>query len=207
MAEVRTEEGVVIGNVYDKHGSRNPLAQALVRGFTTSFDALVARSGAQDVHEVGCGEGNLTARLHARGLAVRGSDFSQGIIAEARQRQAGAGISFAVRSVYDLDPGADCAALVVCCEVLEHLEAPERALVRLAAIARPWCILSVPREPVWSLLNLARGRYWSDWGNTPGHVQRWSSPAFLTMLGRHLDIVEVRRPLPWTMVLARARGG
>jgi 2-polyprenyl-3-methyl-5-hydroxy-6-metoxy-1,4-benzoquinol methylase len=205
VSDVRTERGIVVGNVYDKLGTRNPIARALVRGFMASFDVLLAESGAQDVHEVGCGEGSLAARLRARGLIVRGSDFSQTIIAEARHRHGAAGIRFDVKSIYDLAPDMDAASLVVCCEVLEHLHDPERALARLATIVRDWCILSVPREPIWRLMNLARGKYWCDWGNTPGHVQRWSSRSFIALVQRHFEVVRVRRPLPWTMALCRPR--
>jgi 2-polyprenyl-3-methyl-5-hydroxy-6-metoxy-1,4-benzoquinol methylase len=205
VSDVRTERGIVVGNVYDKFGTCNPIARALVTGFLASFDALLGESGAQDVHEVGCGEGILAARLRARGLIVRGSDFSETIIAEARHRHGAAGIRFDVKSIYDLAPDMDAASLVVCCEVLEHLHDPERALARLATIVRDWCILSVPREPIWRLMNLARGKYWSDWGNTPGHVQRWSSRSFIALVQRHFEVVRVRRPLPWTMVLCRPR--
>ena len=205
MSDVRTERGIVVGNVYDKLGTRNPIARALVRGFMASFDALLAESGAREVHEVGCGEGSLAARLRAKGLIVRGSDFSETIIAEARHRHGAAGIRFEVKSIYDLAPDADAASLVVCCEVLEHLEEPERALAKLAAIVRDWCILSVPREPIWRLMNLARGKYWRDWGNTPGHLQHWSSRSFLALIERHFEVVRVHRPLPWTMVLCRPR--
>jgi 2-polyprenyl-3-methyl-5-hydroxy-6-metoxy-1,4-benzoquinol methylase len=205
VRQVRTEGGIVVGNVYDKVGTRNPIARALVRGFMASFDALLAESGARDVHEVGCGEGNLAARLRAKGLIVRGSDFSEVIINEARHRHGAAGIRFDVKSIYDLAPDADAASLVVCCEVLEHLDDPQRALIKLSAIVRDWCILSVPREPIWSLMNLARGKYLSDCGNTPGHMQRWSTRSFLALVGRHFEVVTVRRPVPWTMVLCRPR--
>ena len=205
MTPVHTDGGIVVGNVYDKLGTRNPIARALVRGFMTSFDALIAESGAHDVHEVGCGEGNLAARMRAQGLIVRGSDFSEAIIAEARRRHGAAGIRFDVRSIYDLAPEEDTASLVVCCEVLEHLADPERALVTLTTIVRDWCILSVPREPLWSLMNLARGKYLSDWGNTPGHLQRWDSRSFLALVERHFEVVTVRRPVPWTMVLCQPR--
>ena len=205
VSEVRTEGGIVVGNVYDKFGTRNPIARTLVRGFMASFDDLLAKTGAHDVHEVGCGEGNLAARLRARGLIVRGSDFSEVIIAEARRRHGRSGIRFDVKSIYELAPDSDSASLVVCCEVLEHLADPQRALTKLAAIVRGWCILSVPREPIWSLMNLARGKYLSDWGNTPGHVQWWSSRSFIALVERHFDVVTVRRPVPWTMVLCRPR--
>jgi 2-polyprenyl-3-methyl-5-hydroxy-6-metoxy-1,4-benzoquinol methylase len=205
VREVCTERGIVVGNVYDKLGTRNPIARALVRGFVASFDALLAESGAHDVHEVGCGEGNLAARMRAKGLIVRGSDFSEVIINEARHRHGACGIRFDVKCIYDLAPDVDAASLVVCCEVVEHLVDPQRALIRLTTIVRDWCILSVPREPIWSLMNLARGKYLSDGGNTPGHVQHWSSRSFVALVERHFNVVTVRRPVPWTMVLCRPR--
>jgi len=195
------------GNHYPKYTTRNPAARRLVAGFLEALDDLVRRTGACEIHEVGCGEGFLSTRLASHGLAVRGSDLSAAAIATARQRAAGLGASipFRVADLYGLDPERDGAELVVCCEVLEHLPDPGRALDILAGLARPHLIASVPREPLWRLLNLARGKYWRDLGNTPGHLQHWSSARFVAMLGSRLEVVEVRKPLPWTMALCRAR--
>jgi hypothetical protein len=66
-------------------------------------------------------------------------------------------------------------------------------------------LITVPREPLWRLLNLARGRYWSALGNTDGHVQHWSRGALLHFLSTRLDVVAMRSPLPWTQVLGRPR--
>ena len=38
-------------------------------------------------------------------------------------------------------------------------------------------LVSVPREPLWRGLNMARGAYMRDLGNTPGHVNHWSKRA------------------------------
>jgi hypothetical protein len=91
----------------------------------------------------------------------------------------------------------------VCCEVLEHLPDPACALALLARLAQPYLIVSVPREPLWRVLNLACGRYWTDFGNTPGHLQHWSARGFLALLEDHVEVREVRTPLPWTMALCR----
>jgi SAM-dependent methyltransferase len=198
---------VVGGNHYPKYTTRNPAARWLVAGFLDALDDLVRKTGAREIHEVGCGEGFLSTRLAAPGLAVRGSDLSSAAIAAARCRAADLGqpVSFRVADLYGLDPERDDAELVVCCEVLEHLPDPGRALDILAGLARPHLIASVPREPLWRLLNLARGKYGRDFGNTPGHLQHWSSARFVEMLGSRLEVVEVRKPLPWTMALCRAR--
>ena len=60
-------------------------------------------------------------------------------------------------------------------------------------------------EPLWRALNLARGRYWRTLGNTPGHLQHWSTPALLALLQQHVEVMALRTPLPWTMALCRAR--
>ena len=109
-------------------------------------------------------------------------------------------------AVLVLPPTADAAELVVCCEVLEHLDDPVRGLSVLRRLARPWLIVSVPREPLWRALNLARLSYVGALGNTPGHVNHWSQGAFLDFLAGSVQVVEVRSPLPWTMALCKVEG-
>jgi SAM-dependent methyltransferase len=204
---VKTERGVVVGNVFDKYGSKNPLARRLVDGFLASFDRCVGLSGASTATEVGCGEGELSFRLARCGLSTRAFDISRELIAEARSRarEENLAVEFANDDVYTFEPRDFAAELVVCCEVLEHLSAPETALRRLAQAARTHVLLSVPQEPMWRLLNLARLRYVPALGNTPGHVQHWSRRRFLDLVESYFDPVCVESPLPWTMVLARVR--
>jgi SAM-dependent methyltransferase len=193
------------GNVYDKYGTSNPVARRLMAGFLGGLDQLVERTGVREAHEVGCGEGELAIRLARRGLRVRGSDAFPEVLEEARRRAAVAGvpIEFEATPVERLDPDRDAAELVLCCEVLEHLEDPEGALDVLAGLAQPWLIASVPREPLWRALNLARGAYVGDFGNTPGHLNHWSRRAFVRFLTRRFEVVQVLSPLPWTMALCR----
>lgn len=192
------------GNYYDKYNTRNPIARWLMDGFLRSFESLVDKcADANGALEVGCGEGELSIRLSRRGLAVKGFDIAEEVVQEARRRAdvAGLRIPFSVGSALELDPSTQAADLVVCCEVMEHLEDPERVLRLLAACARKYLLVSVPREPVWRVMNLARGRYISDLGNTPGHIQHWSRDRFIAFLARHVDVIEVATPLPWTMAL------
>ena len=118
---VRTEDGVPIGNHYDKYATGNPIARALRRGFERNVLELVQRAGAQDIHEVGCGEGHL-ARIIASTAPerFRASDFSGDIVATAREHGADLDVEFLQRDVYALGE-EDGAELIVCCEVLEHL--------------------------------------------------------------------------------------
>jgi ubiquinone/menaquinone biosynthesis C-methylase UbiE len=178
-----------------------------VAGFIAELLALTDRTDAADVHEVGCGEGELARRLAARGMRVLGTDASPAVVAEARRRAKAEGldIEFRAAPLEDLDATRDAAELVVCCEVLEHLPDPQAGLSMVARLATPWAIVSVPREPLWRLCNLARLRYVRDLGNTPGHLNHWSRRAFIEFVRRRLEVIEVRHPPPWTMALCRAR--
>lgn len=200
--------GNVAGNHYDKYQTGNPIARKLMAGFMGGFDALVDRTNARSAYEVGCGEGHLSMRLLDRGVDARGMDLEADVVEEANQasRAAGHGELFTTGSVYDFAPGELAADLIVCCEVLEHLPDPEKALDILSRQNANHWLFSVPREPVWRVLNLARGKYIGALGNTPGHLQHWSSRAFRAFVSTRFEIVETRRPLPWTMVLCRRKG-
>lgn len=197
----------VAGNHYDKYTARNPVARWLLRGFLGALHDLAGSTGASSVLEVGCGEGYLSIGLAGRGYAVQGFDVDPGIVATANAAAHAAGLDrpFRVASVYDLAPGDAGIDLVVCCEVLEHLPDPALALERIAALGAPWAIFSVPREPLWRALNVARGKYVRQLGNTPGHIQHWSATAFTDLVAERFRIVEIRRPLPWTMLLCKTR--
>ncbi len=195
------------GNVYDKYASQNPVERRLVAGFMRTLDELVEKTGAATAHEVGCGEGEVSARLARAGIRVRGTDAFPDVIDEARRRADSEGleIDYSAEPVQKLSPESDAAELVVCCEVLEHLEDPDGALEVMAGLARPWLLASVPREPLWRALNLARLSYVGDLGNTPGHLNHWSKRGFARFLETRFEVVDLRSPLPWTMALCRVR--
>src|SRR4051812_7251876 len=195
------------GNVYDKYGTSNPVARRLMAGFMAQLDELVGRTGASEAHEVGCGEGGIAIRLARRGIRTRGTDAFPQVLEEARRRASAAdvAIEFEATPVEELAPDRHGAELIVCCEVLEHLEDPERALDVLAGLAKPWLIASVPREPLWRALNLARLSYVGELGNTPGHLNHWSKRDFVRFLTRRFEVTELRSPTPWTMVLCRVQ--
>ena len=189
----------------EKYQSGNWIARRLVGGFMASILDAVRAAGNQEVHEVGCGEGHILGVLAGQGFKVRGCDISDTSLAVAARESVrhGYDIPLVKQSIYDLDPSRDGADTVLCCEVLEHLTDPEAALRQLVAICRKDLIVSVPNEPVWHLLNMARGKYLAALGNTPGHYQHWTSRAFTQFVGRHAEIVRVRTPLPWTLIHCR----
>lgn len=202
------EGGIVVGNLYDKYGSVNPIVRWIMGGFANTLSSLVAQVAPRTIHEIGCGEGYWVLNWKQQGIEARGSDFSEKVIElaceNAQTRNMPRSI-FSACNIYNIEFERDSADLIVCCEVLEHLEDPEAGLSALQRVATDHVILSVPREPIWSTLNLVRGKYLSSFGNTPGHIQHWSSRKFMELVGRYFDVVEVKTPLPWTMLLCRVR--
>ncbi|WP_447867362.1 class I SAM-dependent methyltransferase [Rahnella bonaserana] len=208
IAGGKTEDGIVVGNNYDKYASKNPIVRWMMKGFENSLSGLVATVAPKTIHEVGCGEGYWVLKWNKEGIDARGCDFSQQVINIAKENSTATNLPaslFKTRSIYDLNKEEDSAELIVCCEVLEHLEDPEAGLKAIKKVADDYVILSVPREPLWRVLNLARGRYIKDMGNTPGHLQHWSKKSFIELVEKHFIIVEVKSPLPWTMILCRQR--
>lgn len=193
------------GNHYNKYATKNPIERVLVQGFLQTIRDLVSKTGANTIHEVGCGEGYLLQELVAPERSVRGSDVCEETVSAARARLEvlGTPISCECIDLYKLTPSQHATELVMCCEVLEHVQDPERAITVLKSLAQPYLLVSVPQEPLWRILNMARLTYLKDFGNTPGHINHWSTRSFVRFLERHVSVLEVRTPLPWTAVLCK----
>ena len=174
-------------------------------GFERTLDELFAQAAPQSLLDVGCGEGVLTHKWAAR-IAPRrvvGIDLEDPAIqAEWEQRQA-PNLEYRVMKAENLpfaDGEFDVATAI---EVLEHVPDPEHTVAEMARVASGHLLVSVPREPLWRGLNMARGAYLKDLGNTPGHLNHWSKRSFVALLSRHGEVVEARSPFPWTMLLVR----
>ena len=198
-------EAVPTGNVYDKYGSRNPVARRLMRGFHSALDDLWGHANPDSVLDVGCGEGVLTEQFAERvsGGHVVGVDLEDSTLRDEWSRRTRPNLEFRSYEGPELPFGTDEFDLACAIEVLEHVPDPERTLAEMVRVARRHVLISVPREPVWRVLNVLRGAYVRQLGNTPGHVNHWSKPSFLDFVNGHGQIAAVRSPFPWTMLLVR----
>ena len=200
----RSAATVIVGNVYDKYTTRNPIARRLMQGFLDAVSELYVSVRPERVLEVGCGEGHLAQHLinlPYRPNVFQGCDLSLEQLAPSLDKQ----LVFEKADIYDLPYGDASFDLVVCCEVLEHLEFPSRGLAEICRVSGRAVLISTPREPLWRLLNLARGKYWRNWGNTPGHVQHFSRSGLIRWLGASLEISQIRSPWPWIVIVGQLR--
>jgi ubiquinone/menaquinone biosynthesis C-methylase UbiE len=196
---------VPTGNTYDKYGSTNPVVRRLMAGFERTLTELFAQAAPDSVLDVGCGEGVLTEQWAARlgERRVVGIDLEDPKLAAQWARRGRPNLEFMSTGGETLPFGAGEFDLVAAIEALEHISEPERTIAEMARVARGHLLVSVPREPLWRMLNLARGAYVRELGNTPGHVNHWSMASFVRVLGRHGEVVQARSPFPWTMLLVR----
>lgn len=199
------EQAVPTGNTFDKYGSTSPVVKRLMAGFERDMVELLDRARPASILDVGCGEGVLTEKWAERlgGGRVVGLDLDDPKLKQEWERRSQPNLEFRT-GLGDQLPYSDGefeAASAM--EVLEHVPDPEAVVAEMARVASGWLLVSVPREPLWRFLNVARGAYLRELGNTPGHLNHWSKRGLARLLRRHGEIVELRSPPPWTMALVR----
>jgi 2-polyprenyl-3-methyl-5-hydroxy-6-metoxy-1,4-benzoquinol methylase len=201
----RDAEGTVTGNTYDKYGSTNPVVRRLMAGFERTLDELLGRAAPSSLLDVGCGEGVLVHKWAQRYPQARlvGIDLEAPDIQVGWAQHQAPNLEYRVNKAERL-PFADGEfEVATAIEVLEHVPDPEHTIAEMARVASGQLLVSVPREPLWRGLNMARGAYLKDLGNTPGHINHWSKRSFVQLLSRHGEVVEARSPFPWTMLLVQ----
>ena len=206
MSNVTVDEaGVVTGNTYDKYGSTNPVVRRLMAGFERTLDELFAKADPQSLLDVGCGEGVLVHEWAAR-IAPRrvvGIDLEEPSIQAGWAQRPAPNLEYRIMKAESMPFADDEFDVATAIEVLEHVPDPAHTVAEMARVAKRHLIVSVPREPLWRGLNMARGAYLKQLGNTPGHLNHWSKRSFVALLSQHGTVVEARSPFPWTMLLVR----
>lgn len=196
---------MITGNFEDKYNSQNPVSRLLVKNFLMTLKQLFKQvHNPKNIAELGAGEGELLRIIidNFPNSRVWGSDISKKMINIAASRLKGKKVNLSVEDIEKVKYNSNKFDLVVCCEVLEHVNNPEKALQEIRRISRGRIILSVPNEPLWRVLNMCRGKYLKDFGNTPGHVNNFTPQQFLNLIRRSgFRVMLIKYPLPWQMVL------
>ena len=190
-----------------KYISKNPISKLLVSNFLEEIKTNVNDCVIKTIHEIGCGEGQIIKEIYNNKFQIIGSDISMECINIAKEDLRNNNIKAQVfyADIYNLNYDDHSADLIICCEVLEHLENPKKALEAISLVAKKNIILSVPNEPIWRILNIMRLKYLTKLGNTPGHINHWTKKGFVDLVGRYFKIKKISSPLPWTVILCEPK--
>jgi len=187
-----------------KYRAKNPIKRRLIGRFVDRVTELFHDGGAPaSVLEIGVGEGFLSGHLsgiHPK-TKFSGVDIQESDLQLLRRKFPH--IQTHHGSIYDLSALPGGYDLVICAEVLEHLERPEDALDQIVKLGPKRVILTVPHEPWFMLSNLAMGKNVSRLGNDIEHCNHFTVPSFKKLLQSRFALDTVTTSYPWILASGR----
>lgn len=198
------KENMPLGNYFNKYASKNPLVKFFVAKYKRNFQRYLSEiDKPKNILEIGSGEGYLIRYIREiyPDAQLVASDINWQFVNISAKNQIRA--DWIVCFGEELPFSKNTFDLVIACEVLEHVPSPEAILKELQRVGNQWIILSVPNEPWWRLLNLARMKYVKSMGNTPGHIQHWNPGSFSKLINNYIHIHDLRSVFPWTFALGK----
>jgi 2-polyprenyl-3-methyl-5-hydroxy-6-metoxy-1,4-benzoquinol methylase len=190
---------------YRKHTTKNPLQKFFIENFEKTLAKEVAKLKINSILDAGCGEGFTLEFLRKQkiGKTYEGIDFLKTAIEIGRKVHPN--IKLLQESIYDLPYKNNTFDVILCTEVMEHLDDPKKALKELFRVSRKYVLLSVPNEPIFMGSNFLRGKNWSRFGNDIEHINHWTFVSFPNFIkknaGVKVKILTRRYPFPWTMLV------
>lgn len=185
-----------------KHTSRNPIQKFLINNFYSTLISLIKPLKIESILDAGCGEGFTMEKLLKEnvGEKIEGIEYSREAISFGKKLYPHLIIKQA--SIYELPYKDNSFDLVICTEVLEHLEKPAEAIQEMLRVTKKYLIVTVPNEPLFMFSNFLRGKNLSRLGNDEGHINHWSPFSlrkYLTQNG--IKVKKMSFPFPWIIVL------
>lgn len=192
---------------YEKHSTKNPISRFFLNNFLKTVIDAVRSLAVASILDVGCGEGFTLNRLQKEGIGktLEGVDAVDEALKIGRKLYPK--LTLKKGNIYDLQYKASSFDLVLCTEVLEHMDKPEKALQELIRVSKKYVLLTVPNEPWFTYMRIARLKNLLQFGVHPEHVNLWSSSAFEKFVRQQSSvyILTKKHPFPWTMLLLEKR--
>jgi 2-polyprenyl-3-methyl-5-hydroxy-6-metoxy-1,4-benzoquinol methylase len=163
---------------------------------------MIKELSPKTILDAGCGEGFTMNKLRENGIGnkIEGIEYEEDSIVFGKKLFPN--LSIKQGSVYDLPYEDNSFDLVICTEVLEHLDEPEKAVKEMLRVSGKYLIISVPNEPFFMFSNFLRGKNVSRFGNDIGHVNHWNPIGLRKMLKENgMKIKKLKLPFPWTIAV------
>ncbi len=186
---------------YRKHTHRNPIQRFLINRFFKTLIKEAKTLHPKTILDVGCGEGFTLNRLRKSNIGkdLIGVDTLKTAIELGKKQFPN--LDLREGSAYKLPFKDNSFDMVLCLEVLEHLDNPAKALSEIARVSKKYAIISVPKEPWFRISNFLRGKNLKRWGNDIEHINHWSARSFKKFVSKDMRIYAVKKPFPWTMIV------
>lgn len=193
---------------YDKYMTSNPLKKKMVNNLNSRIIGIMGKllSKPEKVYRIldaGCGEGFISNLIfnNFRNVEITGLEYTSEAVRIARSMNNK--INYLQGDIYKMPFEDSSFDMVICTEVLEHLESPLDALRELHRVSENEILLTVPEEPWFCLGNLAVLKNVSRLGNPEDHINHWTYRRFVkyvkTCLGGGIYLCS--KSFPWTVVL------
>ncbi|MCL5407055.1 MAG: class I SAM-dependent methyltransferase [Patescibacteria group bacterium] len=185
--------------------SKNPIVKYANERFLSAIVELIKETKVKKLLDCGCGEGVVLHSIaqNLKNVEITGFDFDKNSVKLARKNVPRAKIIEG--SIYKIPYQENFTSLALCTEVLEHLDNPQKALAEIKKVTSHYAIISVPCEPFFRMANVLRLAYLSSLGNTPGHINNWTSVSFKNLLSKYFQVEKVAYPFPWMVFLVSKR--
>lgn len=197
-------QGIQPTSNYIKHTSKNPLQKFLVNKFYEELIDLVKPIQPKIILDAGCGEGFSINRLHENKIGEKLEGIDDSKIALANGKKLFPYLKIKIGNIQHLPYKDNSFDLVLCTEVLEHLQNPSLVLKEILRVSSKYIIISVPNDPYFTIQRFLRGKNIMRLGVHPEHIQHWTSEGFELFLKKEgVKVLEKRVPLFWTIILGQ----
>lgn len=185
-----------------KHLSKNPIMKFVLGKFKKDIAVMAALASPRNILDIGCGNGFVTKQIanafpKAKIIAI---DIEKDKIEYAKKYNKAGNVKYARGNLFRLPFKKNSFDLVICNEVLEHLEDYKKAIQVLTGLSSKYFLVSVPNEPLFRLATFMRGRHLRRWGNMPGHVNNWSKRQFANLLKPYGKIIKSKTSTVWNII-------
>ncbi|MCL5439121.1 MAG: class I SAM-dependent methyltransferase [Patescibacteria group bacterium] len=186
-----------------KHTNSDISRKFFINNFYKILVKTIKPLNPKTILDVGCGEGFTLQKLKDNKIGEKLEGVDNSNLAISIGQKMFSDLSLKISDINHLPYNNNSFDLVVCSEVLEHLENPTKALAEIKRISKKYILLTVPNEPFYRISRFLRGINILNFGDHPEHINQWGIFSFKNFLiNTNLKIKTINYPFPWITVLA-----